>query len=224
MQECSLLDWEGRVCCTIFVEGCNFRCPFCHNPELMAFSEGEGRISERAAIEFLYENRDFLDGVCITGGEPALSDIEGLLESIKGLGMLVKLDTNGSNCERLKALAGKGLIDYFAMDVKSSKERYSELAGAEVDVRTIERSVEFLMSSGLDYEFRTTFVPVLMKLDDVARISEWLEGAQAWALQRFIPENCFDKAYRHLPQATDEEMKRALSVARSRVPNAKVRG
>ncbi|MDD1746376.1 MAG: anaerobic ribonucleoside-triphosphate reductase activating protein, partial [Methanomassiliicoccales archaeon] len=156
----SLLDWDGCVSAVIYLPGCNFRCPFCHNRELVLTPEVYEEIPLEFIEEYVRENSEFLDGIVVTGGEPTIHrDLPELVKRIKALGMKVKLDTNGTNPEMLKDLIYAGLLDYVAMDLKAPlDESYDDLAGAKVDLSKVKRSIEIIMGSGIDYEFRTTMV------------------------------------------------------------------
>ena len=175
LQKMALLDFPGRIACTVFLQGCNFRCPFCHNSELLG-PEGETAISVEELLSFLNKRRGMLDGVCITGGEPTVQrDLPDLLRAVKALGYPVKLDTNGSNPAMLKALVGEGLVDYVAMDIKSSKEKYGLTAGVPgLAMDKIEESMVFLLEGTVDYEFRTTVVRELHEEKDFQNMADWI--------------------------------------------------
>ena len=174
LQKMTLLDYPGRVACTVFLQGCNFRCPFCHNSGLLGAAQEE-TISEEALLDFLRKRVGILDGVCITGGEPTLQkDLPQLLRQIKQMGYYIKLDTNGSRPDMLKALVGEKLIDYVAMDIKNSPDRYGETIGLSQIPKEIEESMRFLMSGALDYEFRTTVVEELHSEADILALGQWL--------------------------------------------------
>lgn len=177
LQKMTLLDYPGKVACTVFLQGCNFRCPFCHNSDLLGAAGPEG-ITQEALLAFLKKRQGLLDAVCITGGEPTLqNDLPQLIREIKELGYLVKLDTNGTRPEVVKALAEEKLIDYVAMDIKNSPARYPETAGASnLDFSKLEQTMAFLMSGGVDYEFRTTVVNELHDAQDMKEIGVWLQS------------------------------------------------
>lgn len=177
LQKMTLLDYPGKVACTVFLEGCNFRCPFCHNSQLLG-SSAQPVVTEEALLDFLKKRRGLLDGVCITGGEPTLSaGLDGLLEKIKALDFSVKLDTNGSRPEVLEALVKQGLVDYVAMDIKNSPQRYPLTCGcASLDMSRIEQSIRFLLSGQVDCELRTTLVEPLHDENSIAAMGRWLSG------------------------------------------------
>ena len=160
IQKLTLLDYPGKVACTVFMGGCNFRCPFCHNAELVVGGKTRQEIPEEEVLSFLEKRRGVLDGVCVSGGEPLLQpDLAAFLGRIKQMGYLVKLDTNGSMPERLCELAGQGLLDYVAMDLKNSPEGYGATVGIrDFDVGDVDRSIRFLLGGAVPYEFRTTVV------------------------------------------------------------------
>lgn len=174
LQKMTLLDYPGKVACTVFLQGCNFRCPFCHNASLLS-GKAESSIDTEQLLTFLKKRQGLLDGVCITGGEPTLCpDLQNLIQQIKALGFSVKLDTNGSNPEVLKDLVGAGLVDYVAMDIKNCPQRYKETAGCPgLDLSKIEESMVFLMEGTIDYEFRTTVIRELHTTEDIAAIGKW---------------------------------------------------
>ena len=187
-QKMTLLDFPGKVACTLFTAGCNFRCPFCHNALLVTDIRAEDRINEEDVLDVLRKRAGVLEGVCITGGEPLMHpDIEELLKRIKELGYAVKVDTNGTFPDRLADLAKAGLVDYVAMDIKNRKEKYAETAGLPgLDLIPIERSVEWLKSGIVDYEFRTTVVQEFHQTEDIRKAAEWIRGAKRYYLQNFV--------------------------------------
>jgi pyruvate formate lyase activating enzyme len=171
----TLLDYPGKVACTVFLQGCNFRCPFCHNSSLLG-GQSETEIATEELLAFLRKRQGLLDGVCITGGEPTLhKDLPELLRRIKDLGFSVKLDTNGSRPDVLKALVAEGLVDYVAMDVKNSPQQYPITIGSpDFPIETIEESLLFLMEGKVDYELRTTVVHPLHDETSIRRMGQWL--------------------------------------------------
>ena len=183
----TLLDYPGRVACTVFLGGCNFRCPFCQNGGLVLEPGLQPEYSQEEILAFLKKRRGILDGVCITGGEPTISgELPHFLEKIKDLGYAVKLDTNGTNPEMVRMLVREGLIDMAAMDIKASKERYPILAGVqEPGIDRICETADYLMHGGIAYEFRTTVVRELHSEEDFQKIGEWLKGAEAYYLQAY---------------------------------------
>lgn len=186
LQTLTLLDYPGKVACTVFTSGCNMRCPFCHNASLVC-GEVPPFMEKEEFFAFLKKRTGVLDGVCVTGGEPLLQEglIPFLLE-VKEKGFTTKLDTNGLLHDRLRAVVEAGAVDYVAMDIKNCKARYAETAGVPgLDLAPIEKSVQFLMEGSVDYEFRTTVVKELHNKADFGEIGQWLKGAKRYFLQSF---------------------------------------
>ena len=188
LQKTTLLDYPGHVASTIFFGGCNFRCPFCHNMNLVLNAANEPVISEEELFHHLNSRIGILDGVCITGGEPTLQkDLVPFIEKIKALGYLVKLDTNGTNPDVIEELISKKLIDYIAMDIKSSPKDYAKVAGLEsFDFDGVKRSISILINGTVPYEFRTTMVKEYHSPETVREIGELIHGARAYYLQSFV--------------------------------------
>ena len=187
LQKMTLLDYPGRVACTVFLGGCDLRCPFCHNGGLV-LGPMPAELDDQGLLAFLKKRQGLLDGVCVTGGEPLLRpDLPELLARIKELGYPVKLDTNGSHPERLRSLVRQGLVDYVAMDIKNSPERYGETVGVPaLDLTPFQESVAFLLQGSVDYEFRTTVVREFHDSDSFQAIGPWLSGARRYFLQCFV--------------------------------------
>ena len=223
LQKTTLLDFPGHVAATIFLGGCNFRCPFCHNSGLIG-NEAESMFSEEEILSFLKKRKGILEGVCITGGEPTLSeDLEPFIRKIRDLGYLIKLDTNGYRPEVLKRLALNGLLDYVAMDIKNAPEKYGETIGIKgYHLENILQSVDFLLSGAVPYEFRTTVVRELHKREDFAAIGRWIRGAERYYLQGFVDSG--DLIQPGLRGYTKDIMEQALEIVRRNVPNAELRG
>lgn len=185
LQKMTLLDFPGRVACTVFLGGCDLRCPYCHNAELIDGS-APAVMDDGELLMFLKKRVGLLDGVAVTGGEPLLRDIAPLLREVRALGYAVKLDTNGTHPARLRALLDEGLVDYVAMDVKNSPERYAETVGvAGLDLAPIRESAALLMEGRVDYEFRTTVCRELHDDDAIRGVGEFLAGARRLYLQPF---------------------------------------
>ncbi len=177
LQKMTLLDYPGKVACTLFLQGCNFRCPFCHNSGLLS-GAGEEGLSREEFLQFLSKRRGILDGVCVTGGEPTLQPgLEELLRQIKSLGFAVKLDTNGSRPAVLKHLVAEKLVDYVAMDVKNSPDAYGTTVGVPaLNLEPVEESLRFLIEGNVEYELRTTVVAQLHDAASVTQMGRWLEN------------------------------------------------
>lgn len=197
LQKLTLIDYPGKVAATIFTVGCNFLCPYCHNPELVDPTKikNQPKLGEKEILKFLTGRQGLLEGVCITGGEPTLlAELPEFISKIKALGFLVKLDTNGSNPEMLARLLNEQLIDYVAMDIKAPLEKYKKIVGDQAVLADIQRSVE-LTRSAPDYEFRTTVLPALHSSKDILSIGRWLQGSKKYYLQQFQPTKTLDSAY-----------------------------
>ena len=224
LQKVTLLDFPGKVACTVFLAGCNFRCPFCHNASLVTRIEPGRSIPRSGLLAFLKKRAGVLDGVCITGGEPLLSDgLEELLMEIREMGYEIKLDTNGTGPERLKRLADAGLVDYIAMDVKNSPAKYAVTTGtggALLD--RVRESVRFLVEGSVPYEFRTTVVRGLHERKDFEELGQWLRGAERYYLQAFVDSG--DLISPGMQGYTKDIMEQALAVVRKYVPHAELRG
>lgn len=186
IQKTSLIDYPGKVCAVIFTACCNMRCPFCQNPDLVLNSSEFPELDEEKIISFLKERKEWIDGVCITGGEPLIyADIIELIKKIKLIGLLVKVDTNGLNPELLSKLIDAKLVDYIAMDIKSDLEHYQAACGGRISLEKIKKSVELIKKSSIEYEFRSTIVPDFFNEEIVANIGEWLFGSKRFFLQQF---------------------------------------
>ena len=224
LQKMTLLDFPGKVACTVFTGGCNFRCPFCHNALLVTKLPEKPDYSEDEILSFLEKRTGLLDGVAITGGEPLLNpDIADFIRKIRSMGYAVKLDTNGSFPERLKAIVGEGLVDYVAMDIKNRKEKYAETIGLKNhDLSKIEESVEFLKSGAVDYEFRTTVVEQFHTVEDIRAAAEWIGGAKRYFLQNFVDSG--ELICEEVSGVDKETMLKMKSAAADFVPETEIRG
>ena len=187
-QKMTLLDFPGKVACTLFTGGCNFRCPFCHNAGLVLTPQAWESYEAEDILAFLKKRQGLLDGVCITGGEPLLNhDLPEFMKNVKELGFLIKLDTNGSYPDRLQDIVAAGLADYVAMDIKNCRKKYPVTVGLpSYDIRPIEESVAFLLSGAVDFEFRTTVVREFHAVEDIQAIGEWIAGTPRYFLQNFV--------------------------------------
>ena len=189
-------DFPGYISSTVFLGGCNFRCPFCHNSDLVLNAQTLPTFPMDYFISFLDSRKNWLEGICVSGGEPLLNEeLEVLLCLIKERGLLVRIDTNGSIPSRLERLIEEGLVDQIAMDVKAPLERYREVTGALVNEEDIKKSINMIKNSDLEYVFRTTVVPGLVGPDDIKKISQMLIGANIFQIQQFIPTNTLDSQY-----------------------------
>ena len=225
----SLLDWEGYIVSTIYLPYCNFRCPYCQNSSLIFSPQSHPTISFSEIKNYWKKNEKWIDGVCITGGEPCLyHKLPEFIQSIRELGLKVKLDTNGSFPERLQEIIRKKLVDYIAMDIKSPLEftSYQKSAGIrrEFYLERVKRSIKIIMTSGIDYEFRTTVLPPLHTEKDIEKIACYIRGAKAYYLQNFVPHDTLDPDYEKIipyPREKLEDMREKIS---SYVTKCGVRG
>lgn len=223
-QKLTLLDYPGKVASTLFTGGCNFRCPFCHNRDLVFLNEKESDIENESIFEFLKKRKGVLDGICISGGEPLMhSGLKDFLKEVKAMGFSVKLDTNGSYFERLKELVEEGLIDYVAMDIKNSKAKYTTTIGLDnISLKSIEKSVKYLLEDHIDYEFRTTVVKEFHQIEDFKKIGQWIKGAKRYYLQNF--EDHDGVITKGLHSHDIEDLKEMKKVMEQYVLNVEIRG
>ena len=223
-QKLTLLDFPGKMACTVFTGGCNFRCPFCHNASLvndpLCYTSSADEV-----LQYLEKRKGILNGVCITGGEPLLQpDLEEYIKKIKALGYSVKLDTNGYSPERLKKLLDTGLIDYVAMDIKASKQNYQKATGIDIDIdiEKIEKSVELLKSGNTPFEFRTTVVKNIHFVEEFQDIAEWIKGTKKYYLQGF--KDSGDILCDGCDGFSATEMDEILKTVKVIIPEAEIRG
>ena len=223
LQKTTLLDFPGHVAATIFTGGCNFRCPFCHNSDLLG-NDAPAAFSEDEILAFLKKRRGILEGIAITGGEPTLQDdLADFIRSVRALGYQIKLDTNGYKPDVLKNLCEEGLIDYVAMDIKTCRERYPVVAGIpSLQLDRIEESVDFLLHSSVSCEFRTTVVKELHSAKDFEQIGKWLSGAPKYFLQSYVDSgNVLNPIY---TSCSVHELSAYLEIVRPYVGFAALRG
>ena len=223
LQKLTLLDFPGHVACTVFLAGCDFRCPFCHNGGLV-LGGMTPLMDDAALLDFLKKRQGLLDGVAVTGGEPLLRpDLPHLLEQIKALGYAVKLDTNGSHPTALRALVSDGLVDHVAMDIKNSPAAYAATVGVpELDLTPVAESAAFLLSGAVDYEFRTTAVAEFHTDASFAAIAQWIAGAKRYYIQCFTDRDAVLQAGLHAP--TKEQLEHWADIVRPLVPSVELRG
>ena len=225
LQKLTLLDYPGKVACTLFTRGCNFRCPFCHNASLVIRPEEQRMYDNSEIINFLKKRQGVLDGVAITGGEPTLmSGLYDFIKEVKNLGYSVKLDTNGTRPDVLRRLVGDGLVDYVAMDIKNCPEKYAYTCGLpeSYDLSKIEESKNFLMEGKVDFEFRTTVAKPFHTKEDFVKIGEWLKGSEKYFLQQF--KDSGDIIGQEISSFNEREMGEFLNVLLPFVPNSQLRG
>ncbi len=221
LQKVSLLNYPGLVSATIYVNGCNFRCPFCHNSSIV---KGEyEKLSEDEVFKYLEERKKMLDGVCVSGGEPTTQkDLKDFILKLKDMGFKVKLDTNGYNPSVLKQLIELKCLDYIAMDIKNSDEKYSKTAGVPIEISVINESIELIMQSGIDYEFRTTVVEEFHSLADIEFIAKKIKGAKAFYIQNF--EDSGDIMQSCLHGFKKSKLEEFVKEAKKFISNSNLRG
>jgi len=217
LQRTTLIDYPSKVAATIFTIGCNFNCSFCHNPELVDSQKIKKQpiIQENIFFDFLKSRKGLLDGVCITGGEPTIqADLIEFIKKIKQDNFLVKLDTNGSKPKILKKLLQENLVDYIAMDIKSSLSKYSRMAGKQIDIKNIQQSVNLIQQSKIDYEFRTTIVPNFIDEKEIQKIGKWLNNSKTYILQQFVPQKTLDTSLQEAIPYQDDKLERMVKIAK----------
>ena len=224
LQKLTLLDFPGKIACTVFTGGCNFRCPFCHNASLVIPAKLGAAMPTEEFFAFLEKRRGILGGVCVSGGEPTLMfDLAEFISRIKSMGFAVKLDTNGSRPEVLKSLVEQGLVDYVAMDIKNSPDMYPKTVGVDgFDVSPILESAAYLMSGAVDFEFRTTLVAGHHTEREIELIGEWLAGAPRYYLQGFVDSgDLISQDVGGLDKNTSQAL---CNLLKKKIPNAEIRG
>jgi len=222
----SLLDWDGKVASTIYLQGCNLRCGFCHNPDLVPATSDLEEVPFDTIREYIESNNDFLDGVVITGGEATIhKDLPVLIGKFRQLGMKIKLDTNGTNPKMLRDLIRAGMLDYVAMDIKAPlNQKYSEITATNVDLASIKESISLIMEEMKDYEFRTTVVPFYLDTPDIEAIASFIGGAKKYALHQFGNKNTLDSRLSVMSPYPDEKLKTMADVAKLYVKKVVLRG
>ncbi len=223
-QKLTLLDFPGKTAATLFTPGCNFRCPFCHNASLVIRTDEAEHYGEEEVLSYLKKRKGVLDGICITGGEPLLQkDIADFMSKVRELDYKIKLDTNGSFPEKLRSLVSAGLVDYVAMDIKNSREKYAETVGIEgFDTSAVEESVAYLLSGAVDYEFRTTVVDELHAEEDIENLASWIKGASRYYLQNFVDSG--DLIGEGLSAASSEKLEAMRKIAEKYIDIVGARG
>jgi pyruvate formate lyase activating enzyme len=214
LQKTTLVDYPGKVACTVFLSGCNFRCPFCYSRELVLpeYIQNQPELKEKDFFSFLKEKRGLIDACVICGGEPTINpDLKEFIKKIKDLGFLVKLDTNGYLPDKLKELIDEKLIDYVAMDIKACFDDYPKATGIDVDVSKIKESIELIKNSGIDYEFRTTIVPTIHTKESIIQMAREISPAKKYFLQAFHGEKeTIDPELSNSKPFSEEELKEII--------------
>ena len=223
LQKLAMVDFPGKLAATVFTGGCNLRCPFCHNAPLVTHLEEAEHFSEEEILDFLRRRQGLLDGVVLSGGEPLLHDgVGAFLRKVRALGFAVKLDTNGTNPDMLEALAQEGLLDYAAMDIKNSPDRYAETCGGVDLLGPVKRSAALLMAGAVDYEFRTTVCAPLHTPEEMAGIGRWLKGAKRYFLQPFVDSG--ELVGSGMKPLTKEEIEALRDSVLPDIPSTQIRG
>ncbi|MDD5132353.1 MAG: anaerobic ribonucleoside-triphosphate reductase activating protein [bacterium] len=223
--ENSLIEWEGKISAVIVVGGCNFSCPFCHNGVLVKSHADIAEISQDKVLRILKEKKDWLDGVVISGGEPCLyHELFDFIKKVKELELPIKLDTNGYLPKMLGSLIRQKLVDYVAMDIKAPlNDKYTQLSGTKVNLDRIKESIELLRTSGIDYEFRTTFVPNMLEKNDLVEIATYLQGSKRFYIQQFSPEVTLDHSLNTLVPYTLNYLRETELACKKYVANSRIR-
>ena len=225
IEKLSLVDFDGVVSATIFTLGCNYKCGFCHNSPLVLSTNQVTTLPEEEILTYLKKRKGILEGLCITGGEPTLQhDLTSFCEKVKSLGYKIKLDTNGTNPDKVKELWDNGLVDYFAMDIKNDRENYAKIIGFDsYDLSKVEKTVDFFISNNVDYEFRTTLINEYHKEENIVNIGKWINGAKKYFLQKFKnTDGCINADT--LTPVNDEKVKQFIEILNKYLPNVKPRG
>lgn len=214
VQKTTFVDYPGKVATTLFLAGCNFRCPFCHNRNLVLNDKWLEKISPDEIFKFLKKRLKYIQAVCITGGEPLIyKDLPDFIAKLKKMGLAIKLDTNGTNPRMLQELYDKKSLDYVALDIKSSLDKYDQASGVEVDKEKIETSIKMIMDSGIDYEFRSTILPRFHDKYEIEKMAKMIKGAKLYYLQDFVPQNTLDKSFMNEPSFTHDEINEFVKTA-----------
>ena len=224
LEKLSLVDYDGFVAATVFTGSCNFKCGFCHNSALVLDYKSLPPIPESNILSYLKKRKGILEGLCITGGEPTLNpDLPEFIKKVKDIGYSVKIDTNGTNPEMVKLLVKEHLADYFAIDIKNDRENYAEIIGFKTfNTQKIEKTVEFLLSGKIGYEFRTTLIAEYHKAENIRRIGEWIKGADKYFMQKFKSgDNCIAQ---NLSPVAEDKAKEFAEIVRPFVKSVGLRG
>lgn len=221
----SLIDWPGKIAAVVFCSGCTFRCPFCHNPELIEKVNEYDRISENALLNYFEKRKKWLDGVVITGGEPTIwPALPNLIEKIKSIGLAVKLDSNGTNPEMLRYLVDHKIINYVAMDIKAPLKEYNKTTKVDLPISKIKESIAIIMNGKVDYEFRTTIVPGLIGEKEMEELANDIRGAKMYYIQQFRPINTLDRTFQKKDSYKIGELEDLAKIAGKYVKKCIVRG
>jgi len=224
LQKVSLIDYPGLICGIVFLQGCNFKCPYCHNPELVDSRLFQSCIKENEVLEFLNTRKGKLDAISITGGEPAIQEgLASFIKQIKKMGFAVKLDTNGSQPHVIKSLLAEKLLDFIAMDIKAPLEKYKDIVKAPVKPDSIKESVGLILKAKIPYEFRTTIVESQLEEDDILQIANLIPGASHYVLQKFVPTKTLDKKFLKEKSFSDEKLQKIKNHLEHQITSVTIR-
>lgn len=224
IQKTSLIDYPNKISSIIFLANCNFRCPYCQNPDLIENPDSFETIKEDELIEFLKNRKKWSDSIVITGGEPLIYNLIPFLKNLKEIGLNIKIDTNGSNPKQIKEIIEKKLVDYIAMDMKAPLEKYNESAGVRVNTQDIKESIELIINSKIDHEFRVTLLPKLHSQKDILEIAKQLKGAKAFFFQQFSPNNTLDKSFEKEKPFKKQELEELRDKIKDQFEICEIRG
>ena len=224
LQKVSLIDYPGLICATIFLQGCNFKCSYCHNPELVDTRLFQPCIKENEVLDFLNTRKGKLDAMVVTGGEPTIhDDLESFIKKIKKMGFAVKLDTNGSQPQVIKTLFDEKLLDFIAMDIKAPLEKYRSVVKVPVNADSIKESIQLILKSKITYEFRTTIVESQLEEKDILQIEKLISGAKSYALQKFVPAKTLDKKFLKEKSYPDEKFQKIKKHLENKIHSVTIR-
>ncbi len=224
-QKLSLIEYPGKLSVVIWTGGCNFRCPFCYNTDIVLNYKNMPTISEKEIIDFMLTRKGLLDAVAITGGEPTLQkDLPKFAKKIKNMGFSVMLETNGSDPNMIKKLIDPRLVDYIAMDIKAPLGKYERAAGKKVNKGNIQKSIDAIRNSDVNYEFRTTVIPRFFKKEDAIAIGKWLKGSKRYYLQQFVSGNNIDRGFRRIKPYPPDKLKEFAKIMKPHFESVGVRG
>ncbi len=226
IQKTSLIDYPGKICSILFVGGCNLSCKFCHNPDLVINSNSLKKLPDNEVLDFLLARKNIIDGVTITGGEPTLDkDLFQFCRKLKDIGFLVKIDTNGFLPDIIKSLCDQSLVDYFAIDIKTSPSKYNALTNSHIDFKKIIQTLEICKQFQLDYELRTTCIPEYASLDDFLEIKQSLGQVKNYYIQQFISNvDLIDPTFKEITPLTVKELKKIKDFISTFAENCEIRG
>jgi pyruvate formate lyase activating enzyme len=224
LQKVSLIDYPGLISAVVFLQGCNFKCSYCHNPELVNPSLFQRCIKEKDLMEFLNTRKGKLDAVVITGGEPAIhDDLAAFIKKIKKMKFAVKLDTNGSQPQVIKILLDEKLLNFIAMDIKAPLEKYKEIVKTPVKADSIKESIRLILKAKIPYEFRTTIVESQLEEKDILKIAKLIDGAKSYVLQNFVPVKVLDKKFLKEKSHSDEKLQEIKSRLEHQITSVTIR-